>query len=601
MAKIKKLDKNLINQIAAGEVIDRPSAVVKELVENSIDAGSSKIEIEITSECRDIRVADNGSGIDEDDIELAFSPHATSKIQTQDDLWDIGTLGFRGEALASIISVAKVSCTSKTQNSDVGTKVECKNSEVSKTQTGCAVGTIMEVKDLFYNTPARLKFLKSERAEYSNIIEMLQNIAISHPEVAIILKNQKTTSLKTTGSDDLATVLMEIYSPDLLKELNKVEKTDELSGLKIEGFVSSPDFVRSNRKAIYLFVNGRVVKCPVLMKAISLAYENLIPRGKHPFAAINLDLPKGDIDVNVHPTKREIRYTNGNQVFNFVYSAVKRALEAAPVKNVEAQETQPELYENKEQYYQPAISNDSGSVDFSSMREQVKQSPRIYEPIGKSLGQEQAAAVYENVAVKSVTVESEAEIGAEADFRVIGQLKDTYILLETKEGLQIIDQHIAHERYIYEQLLDKKEVSSQLLLVSDVIEIEPSEIALLEENRDTLAEYGYQIEFTSDKGVIFRKLPQLVAHKNPQELMHEILKALEVSAKTSFEKIGNEILISTSCQAAVKANTPLSVWQMKELVEQWKTTKNPQTCPHGRRIAYTIASKDVAEFFGRMG
>lgn len=589
MGKIKKLDKNLINQIAAGEVIDRPSAVVKELVENSIDAGATRIEIEITNECRNIRVADNGGGISADDIELAFSPHATSKIQTQDDLWDINTLGFRGEALASIISVSKVTCISRTQDVANGTKVECANSEIFKSETGCAVGTIMDVKDLFYNTPARLKFLKSERAEYSNIVEMLQNIAISHPEVAITLKNAKTTSIKTTGSDDLATVLMEVYSSTLLEELNEVQKNDELSGLKISGFVSTPDFVRSSRKAIYLFVNGRVVKCPILMKAISLAYENMIPRGKYPFAALSFDLPKNDVDVNVHPTKREIRYTNGNQVFNFVYSAVKRALEAVPKKDV-AQVQQ--SYEPEPVYVQQSISSESESIDFSSMREQMKQASRLYEPVQATM----PASVTEGVELKSEVVQSES---VESDYKIIGQLKDTYMLLETKDGLQIIDQHIAHERYLYEQLLGKKEISSQLLLVSDVMAVEPSEATLIEENKEILAKYGYNIEFTSEKEVIFRKLPQLVAHRKPQDVLQEILMMLEKSSN-NLEKLENEILVSTSCQAAVKANTPLSVWQMRELVEQWKTTKNPQTCPHGRRIAYTIPFKEVGEFFGRM-
>ncbi|MEI8377428.1 MAG: DNA mismatch repair endonuclease MutL [bacterium] len=578
MGKIKKLDKNLINQIAAGEVIDRPSAVVKELVENSIDAGATKIEVEIKNECRNIRVADNGSGISADDIELAFAPHATSKISIQEDLWNISTLGFRGEALASIISVSKVICTSRTASDEVGTKVECKNSEIKKTQIGCAVGTIMEVQDLFYNTPVRLKFLKSDRSEYSNIIEMLQNIAISHPEASITLKNEKATSLKTSGSGDLKMILTEIYSDDLINQLKPINKTDTLSNLKITGYASLPSFTRSNKKAVYLFVNGRVVKCPVLLKAISFAYEELIPRGKHPFVAINLDLPKDELDVNVHPTKREIRYQNGNQVFNFVHSAIKQAIEFAP-RNEEMSLVS--NYASSENFRQG-----KESIDFASFKEQVSYTPKFYKPLEAQFVQ------------KNFEIQQEFEFEQEqnqSDYRIIGQFKNTYILLETKDGLQIIDQHIAHERYLYEELLEQNEINSQLILVASPIKLEPSEIAVLEENHEILQKYGYKIEFPNSKEVIFRKLPQIVANKNHKEILEDLLQALE----GSIEKIGNEILISMACHGAIKANEALSFYQIDDLLKKWMKTKNPTTCPHGRIIAHTFDGNTIAGFFGR--
>lgn len=583
MGKIKKLNPNLINQIAAGEVIERPSSVVKELVENSIDAGATKIEIEISNECRNIRVADNGSGIAPDDIEEAFAPHATSKIAVQDDLWKISTLGFRGEALASIISIAKVTCTSRTEENDIGTKIECANSQIKKSQIGCATGTIMDVRDLFYNTPVRLKFLKNDRSEYSNIIEILQNIAISHPEVSLTLKNERTVSLKTSGSGDLLTTLAEIYSEDLIKQLKEVKKTDTLSHLEINGFVSLPSFTRSNKKAVYLFVNGRVVKCPVLLKAVSFAYEELIPRGKHPFVAINLTLPKDELDVNVHPTKREIRYQNGNQVFNFVHSAIKQALEFAP-RNVSS-EFQPVFASPS------SMTTEENSINFSEFKNdfkaQIKAAPQLYKPLEMEFVQKpeinQQGFEFEQPEIK-------------LDYKIIGQLKNTYILVELKDGLQIIDQHIAHERYLYEELLEQKEISSQLILVASPITLEPSEITLLQENTDILKKYGYKIEFSSENEVIFRKLPQLIAHQNPSEILNDLLKALE----GSIEKIGNEILISTACHAAVKANQPLSFAQIDDLLKKWLTTKNPTTCPHGRIIAHTIDITEIASFFGRM-
>ena len=246
MARIKQLSKHLINQIAAGEVIERPASVVKELVENSVDAGASKISIEISNECRDIRVADNGSGIHPDDIMLAFSKHATSKISTDEDLFAIDTLGFRGEALSSIISIAKLTCTTRTKDFETGTKVKCENSEVKKVETGCAIGTIMEIKDLFYNIPARLKFLKNPNTEFSYIQELVQSIAISHPQTAFELKKNGKTVLKTSGNNELKHALKELFSNNVTDNLKEVLKTDQLSGLKISGCVSTPDFTRSS-------------------------------------------------------------------------------------------------------------------------------------------------------------------------------------------------------------------------------------------------------------------------------------------------------------------------------------------------------------------
>ena len=286
MGRIKQLDKNIINQIAAGEVIERPASVVKELVENSIDAGATKISIEITNECRNIRVADNGSGIHPDDIELAFTKHATSKLTDEESLFNIETLGFRGEALASIISIAKVTCTTRTKDFDYGTKVESENSVVKSSKIGCAQGTIMEVKDLFFNQPARLKFLKNQKTEFSYIQELVQSLAISHPEVAFILKNNGSDVIVTTQNADLLTRITQIYPANIIEELKEVRKTDVLTGISITGYVSVPSYTRSSKKSIYTFVNSRTVKCPILLKAIDIAYKNCRNLVNNPIAAI---------------------------------------------------------------------------------------------------------------------------------------------------------------------------------------------------------------------------------------------------------------------------------------------------------------------------
>ena len=326
MARIKQLSKHLINQIAAGEVIERPASVVKELAENSIDAGASRVSIEITNDCRDIRVADNGSGIHPDDIMLAFAKHATSKIQNDEDLFDIHTLGFRGEALASIISISKLTCTTRTKDYDTGTKVKCENSEVKKVETGCAVGTIMEVKDLFYNLPVRLKFLRNPNTEFSYIQEIVQSLAIINTKVGFELKRNGKTVLKTTGQGDLAQTLKEVFSTDIVENLKPVSKTDELAGLKITGMVSKPDYTRSSKKNYHLYINSRSVKCPVMQKAVDTVYKTLIANSKYPFVVLNLEIPVHDVDVNVHPTKKEVRYKNPNQIFNFVMTAVEGGL-----------------------------------------------------------------------------------------------------------------------------------------------------------------------------------------------------------------------------------------------------------------------------------
>lgn len=343
MKRIKQLSKHLINQIAAGEVIERPASVVKELVENSIDAGATKISVEVSNECRDLRIADNGSGIHPDDISLAFSKHATSKIETDEDLFAISTLGFRGEALSSIISIAKLICTTRTKDFDYGTKVECENSQVKQVQTGCAVGTIMEIKNLFYNLPARLKFLKNPKTEFSYIQELIQALAIINPKISFELKNNGKTVLKTSGLGDLKGVIKEVYSQEVIDNLKEVIKTDNLSGLKMSGFVSTPDFTRSSKKNCHTYINSRMIKCPVFLKSIDMAYKNLIGYGKYPFVVLNLEIPPCEIDVNVHPTKKEVRYKNTNQIFAFIQSSINMALSAGGffAQRNEAQATLP--------------------------------------------------------------------------------------------------------------------------------------------------------------------------------------------------------------------------------------------------------------------
>ena len=587
MKRIQQLSRHLINQIAAGEVIERPASVIKELVENSIDAGADRIEVEVSKDSLTLRVSDNGSGIHPDDIELAFSNHATSKISNSEDLFDIQTMGFRGEALASIISVAKVTCTTRTKEFETGTSVHCEESNIKATPAACAVGTTMEVRDLFYNTPVRQKFLKSEKVELAYISEILQSIAIANPSVAITLVCDGKTPLKTSGSGDLLCVLTEIYSNSIAGELKKINKRDELSKLHATGFCSTPEFTRSTKKSIYVFVNNRVVKCPVILKAIDTAYKNLLPAGKYPFVCLNLSVLVKDVDVNVHPTKKEVRYQNPNQIFNFVYSSVLDALSSFKM---------PEKQENN--VVLPFGNYNSVKQVEPEIRQDEEDDDTVYVSETKFDEVKETNSRQFELNVKQMDLDISKPVQVEETFYIIGQYRNTYIIFEEDGELKIVDQHIADERYIFEKLqenLQRENIPSQLLLISDVIPLEPADVSLLMENSEKLVRFGYEIQKISDSEVVFKKIPQVIAHIKIKDILADILENLHGDLNNLEEKM----LVTMSCKAAVKAGAELNLWQMEELIKKWKTTKMPYTCPHGRPIVHSFSEKEIASFFHR--
>lgn len=580
MGRIKQLSVNLINQIAAGEVIERPSSVVKELVENSIDAGSSKIEISVTNECRNIRIADNGCGIHPDDVYVAFAKHATSKISDEKDLWNIHTLGFRGEALASICSIAKVTCISRTKDFDYGVKIIAENSEVSKTETGCALGTIMEIENIFSTQPARLKFLKSDKTEFSYIQEVITSAALANPNIAFTLFHNGSKVIQTRGNSTLLDRIEDIYSLDLSKELHELEKVDNKADIRISGYVSDPSYTRSSKKSIRIYVNDRPVKCPVILKAIDMAYKNLLPNGKYPFVILKIDINPYDIDVNAHPTKREIRWREPNLIFNFVISAIDKALSSntyqqfsQPSGNVLPFTSKPEqVTENDDSYY----------ISESKMPTFPTVNPKTITPISE-----------QQPLLTPTTFQMQQPV--ENDFKIIGQFKNTYILIETQAGLEIVDQHIADERYLFEKLKSQKEINSQMLLVSEIVDLEAEEVAILQQAKEKLNNFGYEIEAVSSTQIKFKRVPQLLSRVSQKELAAELL----ASINGSLDGLEEKILVTTSCKAAVKAGEQLSIWQAEELIKRWKSTKNPQVCPHGRPICHFISTSDVAKFFDR--
>ncbi len=580
MARIKQLSVNLINQIAAGEVIERPSSVVKELVENSIDAGSSKIEISVSNECRNIRIADNGCGIHPDDVYVAFAKHATSKISDEKDLWNIQTLGFRGEALASICSIAKVTCISRTKDFDYGVKIIAENSEVSKTETGCALGTIMEIENIFSLQPARLKFLKSDKTEFSYIQEVITSAALANPKIAFTLFHNGSKVLQTRGNSTLLERIEDVYSLDLSKNLRELDKVDKKADITISGYVSEPSYTRSSKKSVRIYVNNRPVKCPVVLKAIDMAYKNLLPNGKYPFVILNIEINPHDIDVNAHPTKREIRWREPNLIFNFVISAIDKALSS----------------NTYQQYSQPASTN---VLPFNKSEQTIENDDSYYisetkMPSFSTINPKTITTISEQQPLLAPTT-FQVQQQNENDFRIIGQFKDTYILIETQSGLEIVDQHIADERYLFEKLKSQKEINSQMLLVSEIVDLEAEEVAILQQAEGNLNRFGYEIEVVSSTQIKFKRVPQLLSRISQKELASELL----ANINGSLDGLEEKILVTTSCKAAVKAGEKLSIWQAEELIKRWKTTKNPEVCPHGRPICHFLPTSEVAKFFAR--
>ena len=376
----------------------------------------------------------------------------------------------------------------------------------------------------------------------------------------------------------------------MTENLKEVLKTDKIAGMQISGYVSTPDFTRSSKKNYYMFINKRAVKCPVFQKSIDNAYKNLIASGKYPFVVLNLEIPPADVDVNVHPTKKEVRYKNTNMVFNFIYTAIQGGLTNYVEKPSAEMSIKPEPLEFREPV---GVLNfpksETGEIYFDKTEDSMYVSDNMMEKISQSLPFKREETVEQAKLITHVEKEPEPEEN------IIGQYKNTYILIERDEGLEIVDQHIAEERYIYEKLKSEKNIVSQLLFVSDVLTVSSAEAELIKENIEKFEKFGYGIEFLKENELIFRKVPQLIAKVNPKEILSDILENIE----GDIDGLEEKILITTSCKASVKAGQKLSTWQMQEIIKRWRTTKMPYTCPHGRPISKTLPHKQIASFFQR--
>ena len=554
---IKVLADEIVSKIAAGEVIERPASVVKELIENSLDAGATQIAIEAQGGGVElIKVSDNGIGIPASELELAFHRYATSKIGSLDDLEKISSLGFRGEALPSIAAVAEVEISTQTSSDPIGSYMYLRKGEVVRKESRArSQGTTVTVHGLFRYFPVRLKFLKSANTENSHIAHLVSQYALAFPEVKFSLILDKRQSLRTTGNGDLREVVSEIYGSELAQRMLKVEQKDGLA--KVSGLTSPPSLARSNRNYLSFFVNRRWVHSPLLTRATEEAYRGLLMDGQHPIAVINISLPAQELDVNIHPAKAQIKFCHEQIVFSSVQKAIEEVLARTPIAS-------------------------SKAVPFSVSSGQW-QSPRMI------MDNEPAFVVAQLPALELPVL------------RVLGQLANTYIIAEGPDGLYLIDQHAAHERILYDRILaqwSQKEVEVQGLLQPITIEFSPREEETLKASKEFLAEFGFAIEPFGNRSYLIRAIPALVARANIIEIISALFDSL--ASKESPNPWEEKIAQSLACHGAIRAGQQLSNEEMRELIKQLEQTRQPRACPHGRPTMIHLSAYQLEKEFGRI-
>jgi len=553
----KVLAAEVVSKIAAGEGIERPASVVKELKENSQDAGATQIAVEAQGGGVElIKVSDNGTGIPASELELAFHRYATSKISNLDDLEKISSLGFRGEALPSIAAVAEVEISTQTSSAPIGSYMYLKKGEVVRSESRArSQGTTVTVRRLFRYFPARLKFLKSASTENSHIAHLVSQYALAFPEVKFSLILDKRQSLRTTGNGDLREVVSEIYGSELAQRMLKAEQRDGLA--KVSGLTSPPSLARSNRNYLSFFVNRRWVHSPLLTRATEEAYHGLLMDGQHPIAVINISLPAQELDVNIHPAKAQIKFCHEQTVFSSVQKAIEEVLARTPIAS-------------------------SKAVPFSVSSGQW-QKPRM-------IMDNEPAFVVAQLPTLELPV-----------LRVLGQLANTYIIAEGPDGLYLIDQHAAHERILYDRILaqwSQKEVEVQGLLQPITIEFSPREEETLRVSKEFLAEFGFAIEPFGNRSYLIRAIPALVARANIIEIISALLDSL--ASKENPNPWEEKIAQSLACHGAIRAGQQLSNEEMRELIKQLEQTKQPRTCPHGRPTMIHLNSHQLEKEFGRI-
>lgn len=593
MSFVHVLDDNTINKIAAGEVVERPASVIKELVENAIDAKADRIEVEIMAGGTSfMRVSDNGIGMSREDAEKAILRHATSKIVQVDDLQAIATLGFRGEALPSIASVSRFNLQTRQAGAELGTEIKITGGKTTEIGVaGCNLGTTIRVEDLFFNTPARKKFLKTNNTESGRINEFIIKLAISHPEIAFKLINNNKSSLATPGRGDLKETLQSIYGASVGQSLLPLEFEDE--DIKLWGFVSKPSAIRSSRSWQTFIVNGRIIASRAIAKAIDNAYHALIPKSGYPLIALNIEVPQHTIDVNVHPQKTEMKFEDEGRIFKAVYKAV---LDAVRPKGQVGQLGQ---LAAQADHVQQHVEKGLQELNFG---QPVMNFP-LREEKPAMTWQEGTIALAQDKSVKSVqSVVDEEEKLPTAGMIPIGQVDDTYIIAQDGDSLYIVDQHAAHERVLFDRFSAQAEhIPSQQLLVHLILDFSTHESQIIEENLELLAGLGFGLEPSGPNQFRLMEVPADVPSSQAEEFIREVLASMEELHRPTAAELRQAVLATTACKAAIKAGFKLNYRQMEILLQELNDTAMPYTCPHGRPTIIKFSSDELAKMFKRTG
>ena len=579
---IHLLSPEVASQIAAGEVVERPASVVKELVENALDAGAKSVSVTIEEAGRRlIEVADDGSGIPADELALAVSRHATSKLATAKELFSISTLGFRGEALASIGSVSRMTITSRVADSTTGTRIRVEGGQEGEVeQVGAPVGTVVQVENLFYNVPARLKFLKSDITERRAIDTFITRYALAYPDVRFKLTEGKKVALQTAGDGDQRAILATLYGVDTAKQMLEVIAEDE--GLKLSGFISPTSITRSNRREMTFFINGRWVQDVPLNAALTQAYHTMLMVGRYPLAMLFLDVDTEAVDVNVHPAKAEVRFREQDKVFSFVQRAVRRALLAyAPVPSLPPTTL---WGGSASREYQPSEARQSG-LDWS-----MAQDAQQAETAEAGLGSEGEAAqpAFANIPL----------------LRLIGQIGATYLVAEGPDGLYLIDQHAAHERVLFEKLMvqhEKRNIPSQTLLEPTSVTLPPAQATILGEQLELLNRFGFQVDPFGPNTFQVRAMPTLFSGSDATSALRALVEDFEEDETPLQEELEARIAARVCKRMAVKAGQALSNDEQRALLTDLENCDSPRTCPHGRPTMIHLSVDMLERQFGRKG
>jgi DNA mismatch repair protein MutL len=656
MSKIRVLPEALANKIAAGEVVERPASVVKELLENSLDAGAATLEIEVESGGRRlIRVMDDGEGMTADDALLAFERHATSKLQRADDLCEIATLGFRGEALPSIASVSRLLLETRHETEETGTTVEINGAKLSAVRKIARTrGTTITIRDLFFNIPARKKFLKSESTELGHIVNFVTQYALAHPEGRFVLRSGEHEVFNLQPVAQFRERVFQVFGGDLLNQLVEAraelpifyQEEGESEGsrerrewIRVHGFVSKPEVQKLNRNSLYFFVNRRMVRDRIILHAIAEAYRNILPSGIYPVVLLFIDMPYAEVDVNVHPSKIEVRFRRQTLIHDFLRDAVRKALvEARPQATfpasrqfvdrssmdnpfdgppIEAQPLSPTKTDEWPASSHPPFSESASAAQTAIKREPFAltllsptstTSPLPFKLEGEISGPSSDFVSGEGCSVASPirTSQMPTSIGSQPMSGIIplGQIDNSFIIASDQGALLIIDQHVAHERILFEKVLSQRnqgKVDSQRLLLPIIVELSPRQQVILEDITPELEACGFEVEPFGRKTIAIKSAPADLRHSDVERLLAELLESLEKETQSvNLNQLRDKIAASIACHAAIKINMHLDHAKMVWLIEELQKTQIPMSCPHGRPIILRYEKKEILRAFKRL-